>query len=184
MDCSDYTEWIARKLEGSLQVSAERELDAHLSECSRCRADLLLQSRIQEALAQEMPSGLSAGFSERVSLKAQRLAAAEKRAERWANLIPVIAFSGLAVVLILLRGSLLQMFSPTVGSLGGALGAPVNAVGGAFLDLVARIAHLPAEHMSALEQVSRPLITTLSATLIGIIPAFWGLSRVVAFLSE
>lgn len=108
MDCSNYIEWIASKLDGSLDEAETRELNEHLSVCSRCCAELRLQTRLIEALAEEPPLELPADFTRRVSAKALELDNEPRRALCWDDLVPTLALVGTAVVLLVFRTWLLE----------------------------------------------------------------------------
>ncbi len=184
MNCSGYTEWIARKMDGLLPEESARALAAHLSLCPRCRAELLLQTRIHEALSRELPAGLSHDFALEVTRKALRDSKAERRARLWANLVPALAFAGGAVLLLTFRADLARLLPALVKALTGGLAAPVAWIGNAVLGFLAHLTDFPAEQMAVLEIVSRPLVVTVTATLLGIVPTFWAFYRIFAFLRD
>ncbi len=184
MTCLDYTEWIARMLEGSLPERRMTELEAHLSGCRRCRAELLLQKKIHEALVQELPSGLSADFARRVTEKAISDRAAEKRAQRWANLVPVFAFAVGSALLLVFRTDLARILPALMEPVVQGLAAPVAWIGDAVMGFLARAADVPLEQVSALEVLSRPLVMAVAATLLAGIPTIWAFTRIFAFLRE
>ncbi len=184
MNCPDYAEWIAHKLDGSLSERRTKELDVHLSVCGRCRAELLLQKKIHETLARELPSGLAPDFAEQVAEKVLRDSAAEKRAERWANLVPVFAFAAGAILLIAFRSDLARIIPGLMEPMASALASPVAWIGDAILGFLAHLTDLPAEQLSALEVLSRPLMITVTTTLLGVIPTIWAFYRISSFLRE
>ncbi|MCK4548452.1 MAG: zf-HC2 domain-containing protein [Candidatus Eisenbacteria sp.] len=184
MKCSDYVQWIAQEVDGTLPGSHERELQAHLSGCSRCRAELLLQRRILEALAQEVPSELPADFTRRVSEKALARARVEKRSRWFASLAPAFAFAVGIALLWMLRADLARVLLPATDALADTLAAPVIWMGHAILGGLARISDFPSEHLQVFERVSGPLVTTLTVTILSAIPALWAFLRAIAFLKE
>ena len=76
MKCSDYIEWIGQRLDGSLPRERFAELEGHLTECRRCRAEYALQKKIMRALKQDEPGGLSADFTQRVMSRTLEIAQA------------------------------------------------------------------------------------------------------------
>ena len=184
MTCLDYTEWIAQMLDGSLPERRVKELETHLAGCRRCRAELLLQKRIHEALARELPSGLSADFARRVTEKAESDRAALRRAQRWADRVPALALAAGAILLVIFRTDLARVLPALTEPVTRGLAAPVAWVGDAVMGFLAHVADLPMEQVSALEVLSRPLVMTVVATLLGGIPVIWAFTRIFALLRE
>jgi|GEM_PF-1031471 len=184
MNCARYAEWIARKLEGTLPRDLAHRLDVHLAGCARCRAELALQRRIEHALSQPQPSGLPADFTQKVCRRAFRASASRRRLDRFVDLIPALAFSTATLTVFLLRHELALALPSLLEPLGGVLASPVAGITNAILGFLAWIANLPAEHIPVLERLSRPVLTTLVATLLGIVPLLWALVNVIGFLKE
>jgi anti-sigma factor RsiW len=184
MNCSDYVEWIAQKLDGTLPEQQRRELEDHSSHCDRCRAELLLQSKIHQALAQEPGPGLSPDFAERVTRRVLARAKAYRRARWFRTLAPVFAFAGGVVLLYLVRADLARALPPMMDVLADAISAPIAWLGDLVLGFLGRISNLSGQRIPVLEQMSGPLMTTLTVTVIGTVPAIWAFYRIFAFLKE
>lgn len=184
MNCPDCVERIAQKLDGTLPVHLEAELEEHVSRCSRCRAEWVLQEKIRDALSQEIPSELSPSFTQRVCRRAFEASTAQRRLEKLGDLVPLVPILAGAVLAFWFRNDLAQIVPPLAETLQTALAAPLAATSHAVAEFLAGAANLPSEHIPMLERISRPLMTTLTATLVGLVPALWALSRVLAFLRE
>ena len=184
MHCSDFAEWIARKLDGTLP---ERQLDMlheHLSGCSRCRAELFLQRQMHEALSEEVYSGLSVDFTEMVTGKVVEMARRERRARVWLDLAPVFALGAAAVVVFLVGADLVRVLPSPVHPMANVLFKPVVWALELVSGLLGGLADFSREHIGGLGRLSGPLANTLLVTILGSLPAIWGFHRIVAFLRE
>lgn len=180
MHCSDFVKRIAHRLDGSLPEHEVSLLEKHLSECGRCRAELLLQKKIQEALEEEVHSGLSINFTQRVTERALEVAQAKTRFRRWPYLIPAFALTAVTGVLFFLGTDLSQMFFSAIQPLAGA----PAWVGNAMADALAGTGDLLAERASLLSRLPQPAVNSLLLTLLATLPAILGLYKVFAFLRE
>ena len=184
MECSRYAEWIAHKLEGTLPPGQQNELEKHLSVCRRCRAELLLQRMIIQSLQEEIPSGLPAGFTQRVSHRALEMAKARRRSQRWAILIPAVAPAVAIILLVLVRVQLARELPTAMNTFAHTVASPLAWMGGRFVELLARPVGLAADKTVFMEAVLRPLMTNLAAVIIACAAVFWAFSRVLTFIRE
>ncbi|MFH1681035.1 MAG: zf-HC2 domain-containing protein [Candidatus Eisenbacteria bacterium] len=109
MRCRDAMERIGRKREGSLPATLARELERHLSACPRCRAESLLQARMDEALRAPPPDRLRGDFTDRVVRRTFAHEPARERSSRWRDLAPVLALAAAAIWLFVLVPDLLRL---------------------------------------------------------------------------
>ena len=184
MRCVLYTQWISRMLDRSLPENELRELEEHLSCCSRCRAELLLQKKIRDALAGPLPPGLSADFTEQVTRKAAALAPRVRRPRRWPALVPAVALSAAAVALLSLSPVLARLVPWPAESLVGSLLAPVARVWHALFSLLPGPADLGLDRIPALPRSGDPLVATVVALLLAGVSVVWAFRYVFAFLRE
>jgi len=185
--CSDYVELIIKKLGGSLPENKAALLERHLSECARCRAELLLQSKIQKALQMEAHSGLSADFTKHVTERVLGVAQAEKRLlrlRRWPYLVPAVALTAVTAAVFFSGTDLLQVLSSAIEPLTGAASGAAAGIGNAVADGLARAGELINERASSLPRIPQPLVNSLLFTLLTTVPAILGLYKVFAFLRD
>jgi anti-sigma factor RsiW len=184
MLCSEYAIWIARKLDGSLAAGNLKELERHLARCSRCRAELYLQQSILGSLKQEMPSGLSTDFTQRVSARALDMARSRRRILRLPDLVPVLAVASAAVLLLVFRTNLADVIPPLMTAFAESVSGPLGLVGDGVLRLLAALPEIPSEHVAFMGRVYEPLMTTMTAAAVACAAVLWSYSKVRAFLSE
>lgn len=182
MKCADYAVWIALKIDGALGADKEKELENHLTTCARCRADLMLQSRIHDALKQEMPSGLSQDFTERVSERALALTEREKRFIRLPDLAPVFGFAVGIILLLVFRTQVANSLVPLMQSFGNLLGAGAGAVGETVLAMGERLPELPADSTTGCTPASRMIASLGMPCFIAGMFVLWSMLRVRAYL--
>jgi hypothetical protein len=134
MNCSDYLVWISLWLDGTLEEGRVRRLEAHLSECSRCRAEAHLQKNIVRALKKDVPGSLPEDFTRRVSCRAAGLTAGGRRRFRLGDLAPVLVPLAGAVLLIVFNRQIGEAVLPAMDTvydiLGRSLTAAVESIGG------------------------------------------------------
>jgi len=184
MDCSRFAEWIAKRLEGTLPEGDARTLEDHLSVCGRCRAELMLQRKIHDALGEETHSGLSAEFTGRVSDKVAKIAEAERDAKKWVSLVPALALAAAAIALFLAGADLLRVLPSPSETLNSAVFKPI----GWFLESVASALAgafgFSGESNGAPAWLSGAFARTLFIALVGSLPGIWGLHKIFVFMRE
>jgi anti-sigma factor RsiW len=162
-------------------------LEEHLSGCHRCRAELLLQNKILDALTEEMPYGLAADFTQRVSEKALDIRPRERKpllAQVWPQLVPAFAFAVGVAVLVFLGDDLVRVLSSVAGPATGPVAGPIASFVDAVTGLFSGAADFPQEYIPWLDRLSPALLNAIFATLLGSVPAVWGFHRVHAFLRD
>jgi anti-sigma factor RsiW len=184
MRCSQYAVWIARKLDGSLAARNIEELEEHLAHCSRCRAELHLQKKILGSLKQEMPSGLSSGFTQRVSARAVDIARSRRRNLRLPDLVPVLAVAAAAVLLLAFRTDLARVVPPLMTAFAESITGPLASVGDGVLRVLAALPAIPSEHTAFMDRMYKPLMTSMTAVAVACVAVLWAFSRVRAFLRD
>jgi anti-sigma factor RsiW len=184
MKCADYIEWIARKVDGTLPHQDLVELDAHLKSCELCRMELMLQTEIHESLKREIPSGLSADFTRRVSREALARAGKDKKRWRLPDLAPVFAVAAAGVLLVVFRTEVGQFLSPATEMIGGALAAGGSAVESSATDMLANAPGMPEGVSAYLQKVFTPAVTTMAAGAFALGTVFWSLARVRSYLRD
>jgi anti-sigma factor RsiW len=175
---------IARRLEGTLPEGDARTLEDHLSVCGRCRAELMLQTKIRDALGEETHSGLSAGFAERVSHSVAEMAEAERDAKKWVSLVPALALGTAAMALFLVGADLIRVLPSPSETLSSAVFKPI----GWFLESVASALAgafgFSGESNGAPAWLSGAFARTLFIALVGSLPGVWGLHKIFVFMKE
>ncbi|UCF78225.1 MAG: hypothetical protein JSW03_08980 [Candidatus Eiseniibacteriota bacterium] len=195
MRCDYCLELIALSLEGALSDQETLSLEGHLSECSRCRTELLLQNRIREALQEEVPSGLSSDFTQRVLKRALEVPRPRRASLKWSYLVPAFSLTAATVALLVLGTHVLEPLSSVaapvregmswlVAKTGGPLQEVISFVGSALSDVGARTAQLISQRASSMSKIPQPLASSLLITLLALVPAVLGLHRVFEFLRD
>jgi anti-sigma factor RsiW len=184
MNCSDFVTWIARKVEGSLTPEQLTELDSHLSVCSQCRAELILQKKIAASLKQEPLATLPADFAERVSSLAFHTAKQDERSYRVRFLAPLVAATLIAVVTFLLRGEIAQVVPTGSQAATDALTPPLAWAGRWFLNLLAKLPVVASEEISGLEWIQGMLMNTVVMVGIALAVLLWAFRRALVFMRE
>lgn len=177
MSCDRWVRQISLMLSESLGERDTAELKRHLGECPACRAELILQTEIENALAMEAHSGLSADFAERVSAKARRLAVKSKSPRPWPVLVPPLATAAAAAALFFLGMNIASQNPSSFEQVAGALLQPLASLFGVFSGLFDGAA----KHAPALDPASGRIAGLAAALLTGAIPAFWGLRRFLVY---
>ena len=184
MKCSDYIEWITRKVDGTLGFGELEKLDAHLKDCETCRLELTLQTEIHQSLKREMDSGLSEDFTRRVSREALAQAGREEKRWRPADLVPVFSVAAAGVLLVIFRGEVGHFLSPATEMLGNALSAGGAAIETSTADMLAEAPGIPEGASAYLRSIFTPAVTTMAAGAFALGTLFWSLSRVRAYLRD
>jgi anti-sigma factor RsiW len=184
MDCSQCVDWTAPKLGGTLDERRMRELEEHLGECGRCRAELLLQEKIQAALSEDIPSGLSSDFTRRVCERTLAIAPRAGVIRLWPALLPAAAATLAAALALFLGGEVISEISSWGGPAFDSLRPPVVQVGEALLAGLTTVAGLLRVNVGPLGGLSPALATALVLTLASSLAAGWGLYQISAFLRE
>ena len=181
MNCVDYLELIARDLEGALSASESRELHSHLSHCSRCRAELLLQRTLTEALRDAPPAELSLDFTARVVREALATTPEKPPLPIWP--IAIATLSVLSAVASAVWGEQLRALLAA---------APVRELFSPALTWMAEVAGRTSSWTSNLPTLDMPTIVPslgalerlLAASLLSSVPLIWCFYQVYAFLRE
>jgi anti-sigma factor RsiW len=183
MECSDCVVLIARKLDGSLAERESRLLEAHLTECSRCRAELALQRKLVHSLKQEIPQTLPPDFTRQVSRRAGQLARAEgRRRFRLAVLIPAVPLAAAAALLVIFSRDIAGIMAPAMESLAGTIGTPLAAFGESVADLAAGMSVLPGRDIQYPEVLTRVLANSYVAAGIACTAVGWAFSKAYTFV--
>lgn len=182
MECAEYIEWIARRLEGTLTERETRKLDGHLSECSRCRAEAVLQARILETLKKETPSGLSADFTVRVSERVRAVPRAGRFDLRWPALVPSFAAVVAAVLLFVFRNDVAAVGEPVTEALAVAIGTPLAWFGDLLTGLFSGLQAASGQGSEGVMWSYSYLANSLSVVVAAGVAVIWAFSRVRAYL--
>lgn len=132
MNCRGMIELIARKLDGALSDEEVRSLDAHLLQCSACRAELVLQQEIEKSLRIAPAEALSSDFGQRVANLAFRQAHAQEWGRRMGYALPVLANAVVLVLAIIYRGGVAQVLAPFFSSLAASSRSLFEGIGAAM----------------------------------------------------
>ena len=182
MKCSDYIDWIGRRLDGSLPRDRFAELEEHLTVCSRCRAEYRLQKKIVGALMEDEPSGLSADFTHRVMARAREISRARKRAQKLEPLVPALVFAAAAIVLFIFRGEIAGVVGPGMAAMGHILRGPISYLGSALAGLFPDAMNVTAESSSFVQRVSQPVIIMGTTAALVLMSVVWAMRKAAALL--
>jgi anti-sigma factor RsiW len=183
MRCSDYIEWIAEKIAGSLPEAKSRELEKHLAVCSRCRAELLLQSRIHASLLETAPSGLPDDFTQRIK---QQVKVSDRRIRyrsALGSLAPVAALAAGIVLAFVFRLQIDRILPPALEGFANRIAAPLATLGDHVLVMLASLP-APAEDSTWVESAQPLLTNTLVLSIGACIAVLWALTKVYTYLAE
>jgi anti-sigma factor (TIGR02949 family) len=108
-DCRDFSRMLGSYLDGELEASKLMEIDAHVSDCERCREEVQLLRATRGSLRRVVRTGAPAGLRERigVAMAAERtredVAALQDeplvtRRGSWRTMIPVATAAAIALV--------------------------------------------------------------------------------------
>ena len=181
MKCSGYISWMGRKLDGSLPEDQLIELDRHLATCSRCRAELLLQTRIVESLREDRPSGLTPYFTHRVLKQVSRSSRSEGRAWRWPALVPALVSAVCAVIIFVFRNDLAEIVAPPVERFSAGISNPVAAMGRSIYGVFASVPDLASTRVTVAESLSPipvNLLIAAAVSCVAVVVAFYKASTV------
>ena len=185
MKCSDCVVLIARKLDGTLTGSEAEQLDAHLSRCDRCRAELVLQKKLLHALKQELPQSLPAGFTHRVTARAIRLEGKERRRRfRLADLLPAVPALAGAVLLVFFWRDLAGIIAPAMEGLANVTEGPLAAFGKGIAEALAASSSVRDAALPGSGVMSRIFSNTYVGAAIAGAAVVWAFSRAYAFVRE
>ena len=182
MKCSDCIDWIGQRLDGSLTRDRFAELEEHLTVCSRCRAEYMLQKKIAAALKQDAPSGLPADFTRRVMARTSEIDRARRRAERLEPIVPALVFAAAAIVLFIFRTEVAGVIEPGMDALAQVLGGPVSRLGGVFAGLIPGGADMTADPTSFVQRVSQPVIIMGTTAALAVAATVWAMKKAAALL--
>jgi anti-sigma factor RsiW len=130
MKCSDYAVLISRRLDGTLADHEAKNLDAHLAQCNRCRAEVVLQKKLIHALKRELPGTLSEDFTRQVTERATRLSDENRRRRfRLADLRLAIPLAAAVAFLVVFGRDLASLTVPAMEALADATAGPLAAFG-------------------------------------------------------
>ena len=184
MDCSGFAEWIAQQLDGALPEREARLLEDHLSVCGRCRAELMLQRKVREALSEETHSGLSADFTQRVSERVAETAKAERDAKKWVDLVPALALGAAAAALLLVGADLVRVLPSPSETWNSAVFKPIAWFLESVVGVLAAAFGFSGESNGAPAWLSGALARTLFVALVGSLPGVWGLHKIFVYMKE
>ena len=182
MSCSGWVDRISGMLDGSLTKEELRELNEHLSACAGCRAELLLQKKIEAALGAEMHNGLPADFTEKVAGMAIEMSRTQRRPRPWLVLVPPLATATAVVSLFFLGLDIAGTHPSVFQSTAEAFTKPIAAVFQAVAGLIGEAAELGSLRVFSLGRISGPTVSLIVSALIGIIPAAWSVRRILVFM--
>jgi anti-sigma factor RsiW len=184
MSCSKWVEPISRMLEGSLNERELRELESHLAVCARCRAELALQRGIDAALQAELHSALPANFARRVAAAAAEKSELERASRQWLMLVPPLAVAAALAVLFLLGLDVARDDPSSVETLVAGLVKPIAWVSQAIAVAAGSAERLLDSEGAPVSRLLTPTVSFVLSTLVGILPAAWGLRRIFVFMKR
>jgi anti-sigma factor RsiW len=184
MKCSDCVVLIGSKLDGTLSPDLERDLDAHLSSCSRCRAELVLQAKIGRCLAEMPPSSLAPGFAQRVSRLAVATERYEGRTRLLRRLVPAVAYAAGVALLIIFRTDIARVLPEASTSLAGVIDVSMVRLGSVLSGVMPAPARIHAEQIPFMATLANVLGSNLVAAGMACAAVLWASRRAIAFLRD
>jgi anti-sigma factor RsiW len=184
MSCSKWVEPISRMIEGSLGDRERRELEGHLAACARCRTEVALQRSIDAALRVEPRSALPADFAQRVAATAVETLREEKASRPWLVLVPPLAAAAALAALFLLGLSVARDDPSAVETLVAGLVKPAAWVSQALAAAAGSAERLLGAETTSATRLFTPTASFVLSTLVGILPAAWGLRRIFVFMKR
>ena len=182
MSCSKWVGQISRMLDESLADDDLGMLEKHLAGCSGCRAEVVLQKKIETALKVDALSGLPADFAQRVGEEALRIEKRARRTRLWLVLVPPLA-AGTAAVVFFFLGMDLAAQSPSMFEpVASVLVKPLVWASQVILGLFGGLAELQRRHFPSIDWTSGSAGIMAPAMLIGSIPALWGFRKILVYL--
>jgi anti-sigma factor RsiW len=189
--CIENVELIMKHVDGLLPPALVTELEAHLAGCPACRAELLLQKRIRDALSEELHPRLSIDFTRHVTEKVRSTQEAEvlrRRGLAWTSLVPAVTLAVLTLLMFIWREEARAILPRVLGPTWSALSAAAGWVGQGLSKALAGTGGAPVQHLSGLrvsglEAASGPILIGL-LVLLSVLPVVWCFQRVADFLRE
>lgn len=181
--CSEYVELIMQHLDGLLPQERSAELETHLAGCAVCRAELLLQTRIRDALTEEIHPRLSVDFTSLVTRRALETARPARRRSVWLGLVPAFGLMTASVLLFILQNGFREAFVRALGPTGSTLASAAGRVGQVFSQMLPRTGGAPDLNLSGLSGMAEPLTATL-LLLLCVLPVVWCFRSVGEFLRQ
>jgi anti-sigma factor RsiW len=178
--CGKYVELIMRHLDGLLPPQQSAELKTHLAGCAVCRAELLLQTRMRDALTEEIHPRLSIDFTSLVTRRAQETARPARRRSLWLGLVPAFGLMTVTVLLFTLQNGFRDALVRALGPSGGALASAAGRVGRVFSQTLPHAGGAPGLDFSG---VAEPLMISL-LLLLCVLPVVWCFRSVGEFLRQ
>jgi anti-sigma factor RsiW len=185
MKCSDCVELIARKLDGLLTVQETQELEAHLSGCARCRAELALQKKLVGALKRQMPGSLPGDFTRQVTARAAALAAKEgRRRFRVSDLLPALPIAAAALLLVIFRGQVAGFLTPAMESVADVIGGPLSELGNRAAEALAGSPAVTDTYLPGSELLPRIFANLYVGVAIACTALVWAFSKAYGFVNK
>ncbi len=185
MKCSDYVVLIAGKLDGTLTDHEKEQLETHLSQCARCRAELVLQKKLVHALKLDTPGTVSADFTRRVTGQAARLAGEERRRRfRLTGLLPAIPVAACVVLLVVFGRDLAGIMAPAMEVVADATGGPLAAFGDRIAEALGGLSAVSDATLPGSGVLSRIFANTYVGITIAGAAVVWAFSKAYTFVRE
>jgi anti-sigma factor RsiW len=181
--CRENVELIIQHVDGLLPPERVVELEAHLASCVVCRAELLLQKRIHDALTEEIHPRLSVDFTKLVTKKALETASPARRRPAWVGLAPAFGLLTVTSLLFALPNDFRTMFARSLWPTGSVLSSAVSRVGQVFSGMLPHTGGTPGLNLSGLSGITGPLMLTL-LLLLCVLPVVWCFRSVGEVLKE
>ena len=164
MDCNTASELMRAYLNERLPADQRKVFESHLSECSRCRIDLILERKISKALKPSTKAPLPADFAKRIVTHPDVLFFRRTRMQRFRRYAAITAGS-IAVILIFLFA--LPYFEQSFTGTLRIANEKLSGVALARMDIITAIVSLliPSSYGFEPQSVSMPLLTIVSLLL-------------------
>ena len=170
-------ELIMRHLDGLLPPVQAAELETHLAGCAVCRAELLLQKRIRDALTEEIHPRLSVDFTRLVTQRTMETATPGRRRPVWLGLAPAFGLLAVTSLLFALPNGFRTMLARALWSTGSVLSSAASGVGQVFSGMLPHTGGTPGLSLSGLSGMTGPLMLTL-LLLLCVLPVVWSFRSV------
>ena len=161
MDCETTSELMREYLTGTLPEDQRKMLESHLSECSRCRIDLILERKISKALKPSANSPLPTDFAERIVSHPDILVLRRTPIQRLRRYAAITAGSIAAILIFIFA---LPYFEQAIAGTLRIANENLSGMALSRMDLITAVISLliPSSFGFEPQSISMPLLTIVS----------------------
>lgn len=161
MDCNTVSELMRAYLNGRLPADQRKVFESHLSECSQCRIDLIMERRICKALKPSTNSPLPADFAKKIVTHPDVLVLRNTPIKRFRRYAAITAGSIAAILLFMFA---LPYFEQAITGTWRIANEKFSGTDLARMDMITAVISLliPSSYGFEPQSISMPLLTIVS----------------------